>query len=488
MKAKSLPTRDVWSYASGEGISSITINGMGNYAMLFFAQIMGMDLKTAGLALGLATFWDAISDPLMGTITDRTNSRFGRRHPYMFIGGLLLSVIVVAVWFIPEFFQEDKLLFLYVLGVNIAMKTAFTIFVVPYTALGFEMCKSDNDQARLQGFRYSFNMLINILVGGFGWVLFFPDQLQADGTMLDGTKVHGNYLNLGVVLGALTFIIALVCTVATYKFASKDVVNRDGSTIRDHVKAFIHDLKDVYSDRLVWFVFGFFGLAQFAMAVVSLVQIFTYVEFMQFSAWEKTFVHTGGMIGFMLGAFFLDKLVRRIDKKKTGYLAMGIGSFGCLALWLLFSCGLMEPKSMELFKDPSGAPFYLSSIVFGLLQTLWWGGCGIIVPLATSMIGDLSIVKKFETGEVTEGRYAAGFSFCLKAAQALGLFLGGAMMTAAGYVAEADSQTADTLENLALLTFVTGPILMASAFLVLRKYPITHQFMADLRAKHGQSE
>jgi len=483
-----LKIRDLWGYASGEGATSITMNGISNFAMLFYTQIMGMSPEVAGIALSIATLWDAITDPLMGTISDRTTTRFGRRHPYMLVGGVLLALLSLALWFVPETFQGEKMLFGYLVAVNIFIKTAFTVFVVPYTALGFEMCKTDEDQARLQGVRSGFNMIINIIFGGLGWILFFPAGTAEDGSVIDGTKIHENFLHMGGVLAAGALLLIVFCVYATYKFSEKGMVKDESESMSDHVKAFVHDLKDVYSDKLVWFVFGFFGLAQFAMMVVSQVQMFTYVEYMQFTDVEKTFVHTGGMVGFMIGAFLLGGLVKRLDKKKTGYLAMVIASCGGLALLATFTGGLMESQSIPLFNDFKDQPFHLSCIVFGLFQMLWWGGCGIVVPLATAMIGDLSVVKKLKTGEVTEGRYAAGFSFFMKAASALGLLVTGYILKGIGYVSGAEAQSVDTLDKLALITFIIGPILMVLSFFVLRKYPITHQTMKDLRAQYGQEE
>ncbi len=488
MKKMRLKLRDIWGYAFGEGASSITMGGMGNYAMLFYTQIMGMSPALAGTAFAATAVYDAVTDPMMGTISDRTNTRFGRRHPYMLVGGLFLAALFFFVWFVPETFQGEKQLFWYVLILNILITTAFTVFVVPYTALGFEVCKTEDDRARVQGVRFGFNMIINIIFGGLGWFLFFPDRVAADGTILDGTKMLGNYHNMGAVLTAGAVVLVLACVFSTYKFAEKGLVKDESETMKDHMKAFIHDLKDVYSDKLVWFVFGFFGLAQFSMTAVAQVQMFTYVEYMKFSAFEKSFVHTGGMLGFMLSAFLLGGLVKRLDRKKTGYLAMVMASFGCLALLAIFTGGLMEPKSVALFTDPKGHPFHLSSIVFGMFQALWWGGCGIIVPLAVSMIGDLSAVKKMKTGEVTEGRYAAGFSFFLKMSAAAGMFMTGHLLKGVGYISGAENQTADTLDKLALMTFIIGPILMFFAFFFLRKYPITHQTMKELRVQYGQGE
>lgn len=479
---ENLPTRDLWTYATGEGLNSVAMNGIANFALLFYTQVMGMSPELAGLALFLATFWDAITDPVMGTVTDRTNSRYGRRHPYMLIGGAVFSLAFVALWLIPAAFQGEKTLFAYLLIINLLVKTAFTVFIVPYTALGFEMCKTYEDRARVQGVRYGFYMFVNILFGGFGWILFFPDGTTADGAVIDGTKIEANYHTMGVILGATTLLLVLYCVYATYKFADRNPVESrrpaDGGTAA-YLKALFHDLKDVYSDRLVWFVFGFFGLAKFSMMVVSQVQMFTYVEYMTFTAAEKTFVHTGGMVAFATGSLVLGGMVKRFDKRKTGIVAMIVSSAGGMGLYAVFIGGLLDPQA-----SVNGFP--VAVLMFGILQMLWWGGCGVLVPLALAMIADLSEIKKWQTGEVTEGRYAAGLSFFLKFANALGLFVTGYVLKYVGYVSGADSQAPDTIHNLAVTTFVAGPILMALAFLMIRIYPVTQESMASLRRQYEQ--
>jgi glycoside/pentoside/hexuronide:cation symporter, GPH family len=475
-----LSAKDLWGYASGEGVNSVAINGISNFALLFYTQVMGMSPELAGLALFLATFWDAITDPVMGTVTDHTNTRYGRRHPYMIVGGVTFSLAFTALWFIPEAFQGEKALFVYLLLMNLIVKTAFTVFVVPYTALGFEMCKTYVDRARLQGVRYGFNMFVNIVTGGLGWILFFPDGKAADGSIIDGTKIQSNYQSMGIALGLVTLALILFCIVVTWKYArisATEPVTPSRGGMRAGIAAFFHDIRDVYSDKLVWIVFIFFGLTQFSMLIVSQVQMFTYVEYMRFTAAEKTLVHTAGMVAFAIGSLVLGGLVRRFDKKKTAALAMVVASTGSLGLYAVFIGGLLDPQA-----EPGGFP--LPVLVFGLLQMLWWGGTGLIVPLATSMIADLSELKKWQTGEVTEGRYAAGFSFFLKLAVSLGLFVTGYVLKFAGYVSGAANQAPEAIQNLAVATFLAGPILLVFSYAVLRLYPVTHESMLRLRAEY----
>jgi GPH family glycoside/pentoside/hexuronide:cation symporter len=148
-------------------------------------------------------------------------------------------------------------------------------------------------------------------------------------------------------------------------------------------------------------------------------------------------------------------------------------------LYAVFIGGLLEPQA-----SVNGFP--VGVLVFGILQMMWWGGCGVLVPLALAMIADLSEMKKWQTGEVTEGRYAAGFSFFLKFANALGLFVTGYVLKYVGYVSAAESQAPDTVHNLAVATFLLGPILMALSFLMIRIYPVTQESMASLRRQYEQ--
>ena len=141
-------------------------------------------------------------------------------------------------------------------------------------------------------------------------------------------------------------------------------------------------------------------------------------------------------------------------------------------------------------------------------QAQWWGDARILAwntfhladdtrlfRLGIRQIGDSNqalpnglTYGHAPTGEVTEGRYAAGFSFFLKVANALGLLVTGYILKSVGYVSGAESQSVETINSLALTTFIAGPILMLLSFIILRLYPITHLSMNELRKQYGQEE
>ncbi|MCF7864784.1 MAG: MFS transporter, partial [Kiritimatiellales bacterium] len=344
---------------------------------------------------------------------------------------------------------------------------------VPYTALGFEICPDYVDRSRLQGVRYFINQVVNLVFGAFAWTLFFKDKTAADGSRIDGTLIQSNYLTMGVVLAVATFVMIVFCILSTRRHVKDSrALPMEGNTL----KAFFHDLAAIFKDRIAWYVFGFFGIAQLAMLLVSQIQMFTYVHYMQFTSTEKTCVHGAGMVAFALGSLSLSRLVKRYDKKPAGYIGIAISMLGGLALFAIFSGGLLAPKTMW-------GTIPVATVLFGLCQGMWWGGCGILVPLALSMIADISAINQHRTGLLKDGSYSAVFSFFMKAACSVGLLITGWLVTWAGIVSGSETQTAEAARNISVMTFLSGPIIVLISFFILRKYPIDRAFMENIQAE-----
>jgi len=488
------PLRQIIAYASGEGASSLTMNGIAAFAMLYYVQVLGLNSKWAGLALSISMLWDAISDPIMGHITDNTRSRFGRRHPYILGGGIFLAISFFFLWFVPAFFQGPKTIFWYILAVNLTVRTAWTIFGIPYAALGFEICTGYDERAKLQSVRFISNMAMNLLFNAGGWVFFFSDRIGAGGALIDGTTVKSNYPRMGAVLALAALALMLICFFSTRRYATDTRVSREikGNSL----KAFLTDMRDILRDRGAMTVFLFFGVAQLGMMFVAQIQMFTYRFYMDFPDLQKTVVHGSTMVGFAIGAWLATPLVRRLDKKPAAGVGVALSVTGNLMLLLIFGGGLLPPHAAWTL--PQGIPVVggkaipLAALVFAVFQAMYWAGSGVLAPLATSMIADISEINKHRTGILKDGSYAAVFSFFSKAALSLGLLLTGLMLDWAGILSEATSQTAAAARNVALGTFISGPIFAALALLIILIYPVNRKFMmkikTELAAREGRPE
>lgn len=483
------PLRVIYGYALGEGAFSLSMNGIANFAMLFYTQVLGLGPKYAGLALSITIFWDAISDPIMGHITDNTRSRFGRRHPYVLAGGLLLAVSFFFLWYVPEAFAGPGRLFWYLLVLNLIVRTAVTIFIVPYTALGFEICTDYDERSKLQSARFFLNQIVNFAGGALAWSLFFKDEVAADGSRVDGTRIVGNYLNMSVVLTAFVALFILSCVVFTRQFA---VDNRRSLVPQNNLKAFIKDFREIVIDRYGIYVFSSKFIVMLGIMLTAQVQMFTYVEFMQFSHIEKTIAHGAGMLTCAFGALFQAWLVVRLDKKPTAFIGMAIAGAGGLLLLVLFIGGLMGPQASWTVPEGwllvGGRELPVAVLAFALLQGMWWGGVGMLGPLMLSMIADISEINYVHKGVLKDGSYSAMFSFFVKAAGGIGMFINGWLLEFAGYQSGAGQQLPEVVRNLAIITFVAGPIALLPMIPILIKYPVDRAFMREIKGKREAME
>lgn len=478
------PLRDLVGYASGEGSYSLMMNGISAFALLYYVQVLGLSGKLAGLALSISMLWDAVTDPVMGHITDNTRSRFGRRHPYLVSGGILMAASFFFLWSVPGIFKGPSAIFWYLLIVNLVVRTAATVFGVPYVALGFEICRNYEERAKVQSIRYVFNMTMNLLFNAGGWMLFFGDRRSAAGAVVDGTMLESNYRLMGGVLGAGIVALMLVCCSTTRKYAvdSRSLPGLRGNSL----KAFFVDMRDIMKDRLAVTVFAFFGVAQFGMLFVSQIQMFTYRFFMGFPDVLKTFCHGSTMAGFAIGSLLATPLVRRLDKKPAAAVGVAMNVAGNALLFVVFIGGLLPPQAV--LRLPAGLPLLgghtlpFAALVFAFGQAVYWAGNGLLTPIATSMIADISEINELRTGLLKDGSYSAVFSFFNKGALSLGLLVTGLILDGAGIIPEAAVQTAAASKNVALITFVAGPLFALAAYAIMLAYPVNRAAMTGIKA------
>ncbi|MCQ1060293.1 MFS transporter [Photobacterium sp. ZSDE20] len=462
--------KKIWYYSIGEGGTSIGTNGINNFALLFYTQVLGLNASLAGLALSISILWDAISDPMMGYISDNTKSRYGKRHIYMFIGGLLLSVSFMALWMVPESFtKSSSVLFAYLLFVNLILRTSLTIFVVPYTALGFEVCRGYESRAKLQSIRSFLNMCVNFIFGALAWTLFFSDSVNEMGVRIDGTKNPDNFITMGLTLGLVALILIMLCTFLTREYAKSSENEKKNAGFKEFIKS----TKDILSDKMAFKVFCLLFVAQIGTMLTAQLQIFSYVEFMSFSSAEKTFVHGSTMIGFALGALSITSLVNYLEKKYIVFIAVSVSSLGGILMYLVFAIDVL---SLDLVNNKDN----VVTLIFSLFQGMYWVGAGIIIPLAASMVADVSAVNEARTGQSKDGGYSSMFSFAMKSSGSLALLFSGSLLALAGYIEGSSSQTPEVALQIASFAFLVGPIFLTISTVFMKGYNINRDVINQL--------
>ncbi len=467
-------------YSIGECGNSLVMNSLFGFAMMYYTDALGLAHAQAGLAMAVAVFWDAITDPLMGHISDNTRSRFGRRHLYLFLGGIATIITYVFLWHVPAAFTADtQLLFWYLVAINLLQRTAVTVFYVPYVALGFEICTDYRERVTLQGIRSAINMLSNLLGPGLAWAIFF-----ANNESVRATSVPGNYVSMGLAFSAVS-LIAFVLVVIVTRSHIKDT--RNATTEGNTLFAFITDMREIVTDRLARYVLLFTIVVWTGIAFGSSLQMYLYEHFMRFTGIEKTIVHGGSMAAFGLGSLAAPWLTTRFEKR-GGVVWGALQTIAANAvLTVLFLPGILIPgqhATVLSFDIP------IAFICFAAFHMTYWMGNGIIFPTILSMVADVAEINEIRTGTNKDGAYAAVFSFSQKVAISLAVLGSGYILQFIGFVQGTEMiQSASTLWKLCAWTLLAGPAIAVVSLWLIRGYPVTGTMLTEIRAnKAGRQE
>jgi GPH family glycoside/pentoside/hexuronide:cation symporter len=477
-KTKTCSTGSMMTYSLGECANSLVMNGIFGFAMLFYTKSLGLDPTWAGLAMSVSVFWEAITEPVMGHISDNTRSRWGRRHPYMLVGGLVMALCSYLIWTVPDFCRGSQMgIFWYLVGMNLILRTGLTMFFIPYMALGFEMCGDYQGRSRLQGIRQIFNMAANFAGPAMAWVFFFGGKGNEQ-----ATSIEANYHHMGGTFAAATAIFVILVCIFTFRWR-EDTSKASRTSERGWFKEFFLEMKTILADPNPRWVFTFIFVVCTGMVIVSTLQMYVYDDFMKFPAWQKSIAHGSTMIGMALGALVSMGLTKRFDKKGAVLIGGAISIGGNLMLAALFLTGFVRPDATLVI---GGVTLPLALILFVIFHASYWFGNGIMLPVSTAMMADVSEVRLLKTGEVKDGAYSSVFSLAMRMAISFSLVVAGWTLTGIGYQVPKDgvavTQTSEVIWKLGGVTFVIGALICQLSLLAIRKYPISRIRLEEIRA------
>lgn len=442
------------------------MNSIATFAMLYYTQALGLSPAYAGIAMSIAVFWDAVSDPVMGFITDHTHSPYGRRHPYILVGGLCMAGLLYAVWAVPSFVQTSEIrIFAYLIVMNILLRTALTVFFVPYCALGFEMATDYEGRSRIQGTRQIFNMAANFLGPALAWALFFPETVEGQ----NATDDPANYLQMGASFAVAIVALTLLTLLFTWRYRGNAPVCDTLKPSRPGFKAFVSTNKDLVLDKHARWVYVFAFLAVLNMVIVSSLLPFFYVYFMKIDGGQISVAQFAAVIGSATGGLLATRIPRWFEKKGSILIACALSIFGNLIVAIFFLPGWTAPDQTPGF------------VFFVIMNGIYWMGSGIMIPTAVSMIADIAEINQYTTGELKDGSYAAFYSFVFKAAISFALLVSGLMLGLIGFDSGAEEHPARVIRNLGAAMLLAGPVICLLAAFSIRPYSVSRNFLESLR-------
>ena len=450
------------SFGAGHLVLNLLPGALGVF-MFFLLTAFGMSPFLAGLLGGLPRIFDALTDPIMGFITDNTKSRWGRRRPYIFIGAILSGLFFILLWQMDEN-NSQTYNFWYFLIMSMVFLVGNTMFATPLIGLGYEMTTDYNERTRLMAFSQTVGQVAWMIVPWF-WVLIANPDLFAD----QATGVR----QLSVVVGGICIALGLLPAIFCEGLDDSKMENRKEITFKtalSNLKELFHSIILVSKNKpfmklcaATFLVFNGFQLVASFSYFIIVFYMFNgdYGAAGNWPAWFST-------ITAVATAFLVIPIVSKIadifGKRKAFIISTALSIVGYLLKWWGFS-----PENPWLMFMP--IPF----MAFGL------GG---LFTLMMSMTADVCDLDELENGMPRrEGTFGAIYWWMVKLGQAIALVLGGLVLELVGFDQNAATQTVETMTRLRIADILIPAATAGLAIWVMVSYNLTEE-----RAKKIQNE
>lgn len=446
-----LSLKEKVGFSLGDTASNLFFQTFIIFLLNFYTDVFGLPAAAVGTMFLVTRIFDAINDPIMGTIADRTNTRWGKFRPYIFAFAIPFGIMGVLTFTTPDFDITGKLIYAYI-TYNLLMMM-YTAVNVPYSALMGVITPNSLERTELSSFRF-----VAAFIGGFivqavtiSLVQYFGQGDDALGWQLSMMCIAG----LAVILLFITF------------FTTKERVHPP----KDQKSELKRDLKDLFTNKPWLLVAGatVFQLTFIVIRSSSIVYYFKYYVLDQqvnlfgsvinltYASFTSSFL-ISGTIATIIGAILTKWFTKVIDKKNT-YSLFLIASAVLTGLFYI-----LQPQDVILIYVLN----ILISFFFGPVSVLQW-----------AIYTDVADYSEWQNKRRATGLVMAASLFALK----LGLTLGGAivgwMLAYYGFAAN-EAQTPETLNGIVLLMTIYPAIFGIIGGMLMLFYPLTNKMMEKI--------
>ena len=426
------------AYGIGDYAICLYWSGVGLYLLYFYTDVVGITPLLAGWIYALGIAWDAITDPFMGYLAERTRTRMGSYRPYIFYGAIPLAFSFILLFWVPPY--EGTKLFIFLLLANLVHRTCFTIVSVPYSSLTARITDDSDERTKLTTARMlgaSFGTL-SVSALGFPIVLWFGGVDEALG-----------FIFLGMICG-LTAVIVLSITV---KFVEERRFNFTPSQLPSFSKV----SKSVAENYPFWIVFG----SILILGSTSIMFNNNLIYFVKYSL--DLHAYQGLILGVSSGAALLAIpfwafAALKIGKRNSWMAAMTILLIGFLVFYFYPIASLVELLLVLGF----------IGIGNGATGVLFW-----------SMLPDTIEYGEWKTGVRTESSLYGFMTFAQKGAIAFAALLLGMVLTQIGFEPN-EIQSEKTLSGLKFVMTWIPLVGIFISFILVYFYPIDKSFHKKL--------
>lgn len=454
-KDKKLNLKTKLAYGAGDLGPAITANISVFFLLVFFTNVAGIPAGLAGSILMVGKIWDAVNDPFVGVLTDRTESkRWGRRLPWLLYGAIPFGIFFFLQWIVPS--TNVWVLFWYYVIVGVISQVFYTVVNLPYTAMTPELTQDYDERTSLNSIRFAFSIggsIVSLLLARLIFSLVESRQQQ--------------FLVLAAVCAVIAVLGLFWCVWGTrdrvLAFEAKRTQSEQSESI-----PFKEQIKIVFNNKPFLFVIGIYLFSWLGVQITASVIPYFVLYCMKLSDSDVPTVMIGVQGTALLMLFVWGALSKKVGKKAVYFMGM--------FLWIIAATGLffLQPGQINLM--------YVLAVIAG-------SGVSVAYLVPWSMMPDVIELDELQTGQRREGVFYGFMVLLQKFGLAFGLFLVGIALEASGFQENVPGQTQLPIQPdtaLSAIRIAVGPIpiicLICGLFLTYF-YPITREMHAEILLK-----
>lgn len=425
---ESLKLKEKLGYGVGDLGSTLIFSTVTTFLMYFYTDVFGLSAAAVGSVFFVARMIDAVSDPLMGAIADRTSSHWGKFRPYLLFGAVPLGIFAVLTFTTPDLSDSGKLVYAYV--TYILLMVCYTVVNIPYSALPVMMSSDSKARTQLASFRMFCGFFAMLLVSGSTLPLV---------RLLGGDNEQQGF-QLTIALFAILAVFFFFMTFRSTKERVKSI---------DHPSSIKQDLKVVSQNR-AWWVLLVVGVLCFSFTMMPFAVGMYYFRYNVGQTDMATAFFVSGNIGMLLGVVITALLAKSQCKKRIMIGAQLLASLLIVNFYWL---------------DATNIPMICGLFFFVMIAQ------GVSVPIMWSMVADAADYCEWKQGKRVIGLTTSSVTFSHKFGMGISGVITGAILTRYGYQAGAE-QSAETLQGILTMMSLLPALGFLANALVLILYPI----------------
>jgi GPH family glycoside/pentoside/hexuronide:cation symporter len=464
-------------YGAGAFVNNILAAAIGGMTIVLNLGL-GMNPALVGLLGALPRLTDAITDPLMGYISDHTRSRWGRRRPYLFVGAITAGLIYALLWQLPGG-KSESFYFWYFLAGSFLFYLAYTVFATPWVALGYELTPDYHERTRLMGVQNFIGQIPYMISPWFLWIMtneaWFDDQIQGAGVLAIAIGVVAIGLGILPAIFLRERLAGAALPVAELEDGDHAAHASRMSGLWENMKDFGRGLKETVSSKpflklclATFLVFNGFILISSFQFYVIIYYVFggDQLEGAKYAGYAGTI----GAVSTLAIIVLVTWLGTKIGKRRAFFVSTGVSVLGYALKWVCYN-----PEYPLLVILP--APL----MAFGL------GGLFTLMP---SMVADVVDLDELSTHQRREGMFGSIFWWVVKLGMAAALAGGGYLLNATGFdVALEGAQSASAITLMRAFDAFIPAATSLIAIWAVWSYPLTeekaHEIRTELERRRG---